>query len=134
MSYLSIDQCRAQGGACPRVCLDLTPSAACATDCYDGCYCSPSLYLLNGSCVPLSACPCYHQGAFYSPGASMSLDACNNWYYIQKQVADFILYLLTILTKELRPISTSNEEIFSPYMLRDGFCKQGISGINQWFC
>nr|XP_023660300.1 SCO-spondin [Paramormyrops kingsleyae] len=78
MSYLSVDQCRAQGGACPRVCLDLTPSAACATDCYDGCYCAPSLYLLNGSCVPLSACPCYHQGALYSPGASMSLDACNN--------------------------------------------------------
>ncbi|CAF98844.1 unnamed protein product, partial [Tetraodon nigroviridis] len=63
MMYMTAAECEAQGGACPRVCLDMTVSEVqCATSCYDGCYCAPGFYLLNRSCVPLSQCPCYHQG------------------------------------------------------------------------
>ncbi|XP_036410900.1 SCO-spondin [Megalops cyprinoides] len=78
MTYMSADQCQAHGGACPRVCLDMTPTVECATACYDGCYCSLGLYLLNNSCVPLSECPCYHQGVLHPPGDNVTLDACNN--------------------------------------------------------
>ncbi|KAG9347866.1 hypothetical protein JZ751_003882, partial [Albula glossodonta] len=78
MTYMTADQCQAHGGACPRVCLDMTPAVECATACYDGCYCSLGLYLLNNSCVPLHECPCYHRGALYAPGDNVSLDACNN--------------------------------------------------------
>lgn len=74
-------ECEAQGGACPRVCLDRSLSQVqCATSCYDGCYCAPGFYLLNTSCVPLAQCPCYHQGALYQANASFPVDACNNWY------------------------------------------------------
>uniref|UniRef100_A0A8C9VHG3 Subcommissural organ spondin n=1 Tax=Scleropages formosus TaxID=113540 RepID=A0A8C9VHG3_SCLFO len=72
------EQCHAQGGPCPRVCLDMTPTVQCATSCYDGCYCSAGLYLLNNSCVPLAECPCYHRGLLHTPGTSVTLDACNN--------------------------------------------------------
>ncbi|KAI4898140.1 hypothetical protein NFI96_015403, partial [Prochilodus magdalenae] len=78
MSFLTKEQCQAQGGACPRVCLDVTASVQCATECYDGCYCSPGLYLFNNTCVPLSHCPCYHQGVLYTEGATVLHDACNN--------------------------------------------------------
>uniref|UniRef100_A0A4W4HMF9 SCO-spondin n=1 Tax=Electrophorus electricus TaxID=8005 RepID=A0A4W4HMF9_ELEEL len=78
MSYLSKEQCQVQGGACPRVCLDVTASAECATECYDGCYCSPGLYLFNNTCVHLSHCPCFHEGVLYSQGDSVPHDACNN--------------------------------------------------------
>lgn len=79
MSYLTKEQCQAQGGACPRVCLDAMTSVECATECYDGCYCSPGYYMFNNSCVLLIHCPCYHQGVLYTQGASVPHDACNNW-------------------------------------------------------
>ncbi|KAK7881858.1 hypothetical protein WMY93_030267 [Mugilogobius chulae] len=64
MMFLTTAQCEAQGGACPRLCLDMTPAEVeCATTCYDGCYCAHGFYLYNGSCVPLARCPCYHQGS-----------------------------------------------------------------------
>ncbi|XP_053349644.1 SCO-spondin [Clarias gariepinus] len=78
MNYLTKEQCQAQGGACPRVCLDAMTSVQCATECYDGCYCSPGHYLFNNSCVLLSHCPCYHQGVLYTQGDSVPHDACNN--------------------------------------------------------
>uniref|UniRef100_A0AAR2LHG3 SCO-spondin n=1 Tax=Pygocentrus nattereri TaxID=42514 RepID=A0AAR2LHG3_PYGNA len=78
MTFLTTEQCQAQGGACPRVCLDATASVQCATECYDGCYCSPGLYLFNNTCVPLSHCPCYHQGVLYTHGATVPHDTCNN--------------------------------------------------------
>uniref|UniRef100_A0A3P8RX36 SCO-spondin n=1 Tax=Amphiprion percula TaxID=161767 RepID=A0A3P8RX36_AMPPE len=79
MMYLAAAECEAQGGACPRVCLDMTSAEVqCATACYDGCYCALGFYLLNGSCVPLEQCPCYHQGATYPAGATLLVDACNN--------------------------------------------------------
>ncbi|KAI5606502.1 SCO-spondin, partial [Silurus asotus] len=78
MTYLTKEQCQVQGGACPRVCLDAMTTVECATECYDGCYCSPGYYLFNNSCVLLSHCPCYHQGVLYAQGASVKYDACNN--------------------------------------------------------
>ncbi|XP_061877506.1 SCO-spondin isoform X2 [Entelurus aequoreus] len=79
MTYLTAAECEQQGGACPRVCLDMTSTEVqCATACYDGCYCELGFYLLNGSCVTLSQCPCYHRGDLYPAGLTLSVDACNN--------------------------------------------------------
>uniref|UniRef100_A0A8K9UVC9 SCO-spondin n=1 Tax=Oncorhynchus mykiss TaxID=8022 RepID=A0A8K9UVC9_ONCMY len=78
MAYMSKEQCQAHGGACPRVCMDMTTQVECATECYDGCYCALGLYLLNSTCVPLTQCPCYHHGEMYPGGASVKLDDCNN--------------------------------------------------------
>ncbi|KAK3550975.1 hypothetical protein QTP70_011460 [Hemibagrus guttatus] len=78
MSHLTKEQCQEQGGACPRVCLDAMTSVECATECYDGCYCSSGYYMFNNSCVLLSHCPCYHQGVLYPQGASVQHDPCNN--------------------------------------------------------
>uniref|UniRef100_A0A3Q2QHI6 SCO-spondin n=1 Tax=Fundulus heteroclitus TaxID=8078 RepID=A0A3Q2QHI6_FUNHE len=79
MTYMTAAECKAQGGACPRVCMDMTSTEVqCATSCYDGCYCAPGLYLFNSSCVPLAQCPCYHQGEMHPAGASLPADVCNN--------------------------------------------------------
>ncbi|XP_061570036.1 SCO-spondin [Cololabis saira] len=79
MTYMTVAECRAQGGACPRVCLDMTPAEVqCATTCYDGCYCGPGFYLFNSSCVPLARCPCYHRGEMYPASTRLPVDACNN--------------------------------------------------------
>ncbi|XP_077410354.1 SCO-spondin [Vanacampus margaritifer] len=79
MIYMTASECEDHGGACPRVCMDMTSTEVqCATACYDGCYCTLGLYLLNGSCVPLDQCPCYHQGEQYPAGATLPVDACNN--------------------------------------------------------
>uniref|UniRef100_A0AAY5KUS1 SCO-spondin n=1 Tax=Esox lucius TaxID=8010 RepID=A0AAY5KUS1_ESOLU len=78
MAFMSKEQCRAHGGACPRMCLDVTSAVECATECYDGCYCALGLYLLNTTCVPVSQCPCYYQGNVYLEGAVVKLDHCNN--------------------------------------------------------
>ncbi|KAM4544149.1 SCO-spondin [Fundulus diaphanus] len=79
MTYMTAVECKAQGGACPRVCMDMTSTEVqCATSCYDGCYCAPGLYLFNSSCVPLAQCPCYHQGEMHPAGASLPADVCNN--------------------------------------------------------
>ncbi|XP_056307202.1 SCO-spondin-like [Danio aesculapii] len=78
MTFLWKRQCEAQGGACPRVCLDAMADVQCASECYDGCYCSPGFYLFNKSCVRLQFCPCVHQGALLMPGDSVPQDNCNN--------------------------------------------------------
>ncbi|XP_072306545.1 SCO-spondin [Eucyclogobius newberryi] len=79
MVYLTTAECKAQGGACPRICLDMTSAQVeCSTTCYDGCYCAQGFYLYNGTCVPLASCPCYHQGEFFLAGTSHPYDACNN--------------------------------------------------------
>ena len=81
MVYMTAEQCGAQGGACPRTCLDVAArEVQCATRCYDGCYCGPALYLLNHTCIPRALCPCYHRGALHPPGTTLPGDACNNWY------------------------------------------------------
>ncbi|XP_027005082.2 SCO-spondin isoform X2 [Tachysurus fulvidraco] len=78
MSHMTKEQCQEQGGACPRVCLDAMTAVECATECYDGCYCSPGYYIFNNSCVLLNHCPCYHQGVLYPQGSSVPYDPCNN--------------------------------------------------------
>ncbi|XP_028290490.1 SCO-spondin [Gouania willdenowi] len=79
MVYLTSAQCQAQGGACPRLCLDVTSSEVeCTTGCYDGCHCPQGLFLFNSSCVSVAQCPCYHQGEIYPAGTSLLVDACNN--------------------------------------------------------
>ncbi|KAF7648727.1 hypothetical protein LDENG_00152740 [Lucifuga dentata] len=79
MAYMTAAECEAQGGACPRVCLDMTSvEVECATACYDGCYCALGFYLFNGSCIPLARCPCYHQGELYVAGETLPVDSCNN--------------------------------------------------------
>ncbi|KAM6977691.1 SCO-spondin [Aplochiton taeniatus] len=79
MVHMTAAECQAQGGACPRVCLDMTSSdVQCATECYDGCYCALGFYLYNSTCVPLSHCPCYHQGELYPAKAILAKDTCNN--------------------------------------------------------
>ncbi|KAI4806607.1 hypothetical protein KUCAC02_017425 [Chaenocephalus aceratus] len=59
-------------------CVSRGHEVECATTCYDGCYCAPGFYLLNGSCVPLAHCPCYHQGGTYPAGTTLPVDTCNN--------------------------------------------------------
>ncbi|KAI7792293.1 SCO-spondin [Triplophysa rosa] len=87
MSFLLKEQCQAQGGACPRVCLDAMLDVECATECYDGCYCSPGHYLYNNTCVPLEHCPCYHKGALYMPGDTVSFHHCNNCTCVNGEMA-----------------------------------------------
>ena len=80
MVYMTMEECQAHGGACPRMCLDMTSTEVeCATKCYDGCYCELGSYLLNSSCVSLAQCPCYHHGETYPAGYTLPVDACNNW-------------------------------------------------------
>lgn len=98
MMFMTAAECEGQGGACPRVCLDMTVSEVqCATSCYDGCYCAPGFYLLNRSCVPLSQCPCYHQGELYNANTTFPVDACNNWYCLILQWDIKNLYGIYIL-------------------------------------
>uniref|UniRef100_A0A3Q3AAE4 SCO-spondin n=1 Tax=Kryptolebias marmoratus TaxID=37003 RepID=A0A3Q3AAE4_KRYMA len=79
MMYMTAADCEAQGGACPRVCLDMTSEEVqCATSCYEGCYCAPGFYLFNSSCVPLTQCPCYHYGQMHPAGTTLPVDTCNN--------------------------------------------------------
>ncbi|XP_013879264.1 SCO-spondin isoform X2 [Austrofundulus limnaeus] len=78
MMFMTAAECEAQGGACPRVCLDMTTEVQCATACYDGCYCGPGFYLFNSSCVPLAQCPCYHDGEMHPAGTTLPIDTCNN--------------------------------------------------------
>lgn len=86
MVYMTAAECEAHGGACPRVCLDMTSTEVqCATACYDGCYCALGFYLFNSSCVSLAQCPCYHQGELYPAGTTLPVDTCNNWYCTDKR-------------------------------------------------
>ncbi|TRY86465.1 hypothetical protein DNTS_025550, partial [Danionella cerebrum] len=78
MTFLSKQGCEAQGGACPRVCLDAMEEVECASECYDGCYCSSNFYLFNNTCVSLDQCPCFHEGTLYRPGDRLPYDRCNN--------------------------------------------------------
>ncbi|KAM4684567.1 LOW QUALITY PROTEIN: SCO-spondin-like [Amazona ochrocephala] len=77
--YRTAAQCRAAGGPCPRLCLDLGAGVECAARCRDGCACPAGLLLHNRSCVRPARCPCYHRGRLYLPGDTAAGDACNNW-------------------------------------------------------
>uniref|UniRef100_A0ABM5GM22 SCO-spondin n=1 Tax=Pogona vitticeps TaxID=103695 RepID=A0ABM5GM22_9SAUR len=78
MVYQTAEECRRKGGACPRLCLDRGTQVECTSQCQEGCACAEGLFLQNGTCVPLSECPCYHQGQLYQRGSTVALDACNH--------------------------------------------------------
>ncbi|XP_077160383.1 SCO-spondin-like isoform X2 [Paroedura picta] len=78
MVYQTAEECQQKGGACPRLCLDRGTKVECASQCTDGCSCPDGLFLQDDHCVPLSECPCYHQGKLYQWRDTVSLDACNN--------------------------------------------------------
>ncbi|XP_060104212.1 SCO-spondin-like [Heteronotia binoei] len=78
MVYQTAKECQQKGGACPRLCLDQGTRVECASQCSEGCSCREGLFLLNDTCLPLSECPCYHQGELYQPGDTVWLDSCNN--------------------------------------------------------
>ncbi|XP_066440797.1 SCO-spondin-like [Eleutherodactylus coqui] len=78
MIYQTAEECRREGGACPRFCLDQAVYVECSSSCFEGCYCSEGLFLQNNSCVHRNECFCYHQGELLPPGESRTLDACNN--------------------------------------------------------
>ncbi|XP_043922260.1 SCO-spondin-like [Protopterus annectens] len=78
MQYQTAEDCISKGGACPRICLDVTSTVECATICYDGCYCTEGLFLQNDTCVLQSDCMCYYQGELYQPGQTIQGDPCNN--------------------------------------------------------
>ncbi|XP_066483571.1 SCO-spondin-like [Tiliqua scincoides] len=78
MVYQTAEECQQRGGICPRLCLDRDSHVECTSHCYDGCYCPNGLFLHHDACVPLSECPCYHQGALYQQEDTVPLDSCNN--------------------------------------------------------
>ncbi|XP_035167159.1 SCO-spondin-like [Oxyura jamaicensis] len=80
MRYRTAEECRSQGGPCPRLCRDLGPGVACAARCQPGCHCPAGLLLQNGTCVPPGRCLCHHRGRLFQPGDTAALDACNNWW------------------------------------------------------
>ncbi|XP_078198084.1 SCO-spondin isoform X14 [Callithrix jacchus] len=78
MVFRSAEQCRQEGGPCPRLCLTQGPGIECTGFCAPGCTCPPGLFLHNASCLPRSQCPCQLHGQLYAPGAMARLDSCNN--------------------------------------------------------
>ncbi|XP_012589306.1 PREDICTED: SCO-spondin [Condylura cristata] len=74
----SEEQCRQEGGPCPRLCLAQGPGVECVGSCAPGCACPPGLFLHNASCLPRHQCPCQLRGRLHAPGAVAQLDACNN--------------------------------------------------------
>uniref|UniRef100_A0A8D0TL61 SCO-spondin n=1 Tax=Sus scrofa TaxID=9823 RepID=A0A8D0TL61_PIG len=75
MVFRSAEQCRQEGGPCPRLCLAQGPGVECSGLCSPGCTCPPGLFLHNASCLPLSQCPCQLRGQLYAPGAVARLDS-----------------------------------------------------------
>ncbi|XP_063003641.1 SCO-spondin-like [Elgaria multicarinata webbii] len=78
MVYQTAEECRRKGGPCPRLCLDRGPRVECASHCHEGCSCPDGLFLQGDTCLPLSECPCYHQGELHQRGSTVPLDSCNN--------------------------------------------------------
>ncbi|KAG7174166.1 SCO-spondin-like 1, partial [Homarus americanus] len=75
------------GNSCSRTCLDLTTNTDCIKKCVEGCNC-PIGFTLDSDdiCLPISECPCVHDGEEYEPGHKMRqqqvdgafLIECNN--------------------------------------------------------
>jgi von Willebrand factor len=58
------------GDFCSHSCSDISLHETCSQRCVEGCNCPQGQTLdKNGDCVPISQCPCLHQGREYEPGA-----------------------------------------------------------------
>ncbi|XP_035885931.1 mucin-5AC [Phyllostomus discolor] len=73
-------QYRECGSPCADTCSNLEHSQACEDHCVAGCFCPEGMVLDDigqTGCVPVSQCPCTHNGATYAPGAVYSTDCSN---------------------------------------------------------
>ncbi|XP_016050982.1 PREDICTED: SCO-spondin [Miniopterus natalensis] len=87
MVFRSAEQCRQEGGLCPRLCLAQGPGVECTSSCAPGCACPPGLFLHNASCLPRNRCPCQMHGHVYEPGEIVLLDSCNNCTCVSGEMA-----------------------------------------------
>ncbi|KAM9651443.1 SCO-spondin-like [Trichechus inunguis] len=78
MVFRSEEQCRQEGGPCPRLCVAHSPGVECTGSCVPGCTCPSGLFLHDARCLPRDQCPCQWHGRLYPPGEVARLDSCNN--------------------------------------------------------
>ncbi|XP_004430689.1 PREDICTED: SCO-spondin [Ceratotherium simum simum] len=116
MVFRSAEQCRQEGGPCPRLCLAQGPGVECTAFCAPGCTCPPGLFLHNASCLPHSQCPCQLHGQLYAPGAVAQLDSCNNCTCISGEM---------VCTSELCPVACGWSP-WTPWTLCSRSCNVGI--------
>ncbi|XP_059566903.1 mucin-5AC [Myotis daubentonii] len=73
-------QYRECGSPCADTCSNLEHSQLCEDHCVAGCFCPEGTVLDDigqMGCIPVSQCPCVHNGATYAPGATYSTDCTN---------------------------------------------------------
>nr|KAF6275468.1 hypothetical protein mMyoMyo1_010324 [Myotis myotis] len=73
-------QYRECGSPCTDTCSNLEHSQLCEDHCVAGCFCPEGTVLDDigqTGCIPVSQCPCVHNGATYAPGATYSTDCTN---------------------------------------------------------
>uniref|UniRef100_A0A8D2ECW6 SCO-spondin n=1 Tax=Theropithecus gelada TaxID=9565 RepID=A0A8D2ECW6_THEGE len=116
MVFRSAEQCRQEGGPCPRLCLTHGPGIECSGFCAPGCTCPPGLFLHNASCLPRSQCPCQLHGQLYAPGAMARLDSCNNCTCVSGEMA---------CTSEHCPVACGWSP-WTPWSLCSRSCNVGI--------
>ncbi|KAM4748838.1 otogelin-like protein [Rhinophrynus dorsalis] len=56
---------------CPPTCTYEKDCLGSNLHCLDGCYCPDGLILDNGTCVPVSSCPCIYHGTAYPAGSTI---------------------------------------------------------------
>ncbi|XP_008583107.1 PREDICTED: SCO-spondin, partial [Galeopterus variegatus] len=116
MVFRSAEQCRQEGGPCPRLCLSQSSGVECTGFCAPGCTCPPGLFLHNASCLPRSQCPCQLHGQLHAPGAMALLDSCNNCTCISGEM---------VCTSELCPVACGWSP-WTPWSLCSRTCNVGI--------
>uniref|UniRef100_A0A2I3GQ68 SCO-spondin n=1 Tax=Nomascus leucogenys TaxID=61853 RepID=A0A2I3GQ68_NOMLE len=116
MVFRSAEQCRQEGGPCPRLCLTQGPGIECTGFCTPGCTCPPGLFLHNASCLPRNQCPCQLHGQLYASGAMARLDSCNNCTCVSGEMA---------CTSERCPVACGWSP-WTPWSLCSRSCNVGI--------
>ncbi|KAG8236359.1 hypothetical protein J437_LFUL016579, partial [Ladona fulva] len=76
------------GNTCTRSCFDISSrsdDAPCKRKCAEGCNC-PEGETLNsrGECIPISSCPCLHQGLEFQPGHKLIMPGARDSQFICK--------------------------------------------------
>lgn len=70
---------------------------ASARSCVPGCQCPAGLAQDDqGQCVPVSMCPCVHEGVVYQPGSSVQIN-CNTWYEKNEGFRSALLFLSSLV-------------------------------------